>query len=175
MVISGLWHDQWSSAWIPSILTFQGGAIRGIRNSCRGAGCRDPHILGRLWVGSEPTCGRLWADFGLTLDRLWVDLGGLWVDFWWTLGRLWADFGPTLGRLWADFGSTLGQLWVNFESILGRLCADSGPIPKPFRGDSELPTVNRQQNRRSHIFLDQESFKASFEDRCAISFERVAA
>ena len=93
-----------------------------------------------------PTSGRLQANLGSTLGPT---LGQLWANF----GPTWVDFGWTLGGLWVDFGPTLRQLWVNLGPMLGRLWADSGPIPKPFRGDSELPTVNRQQNRRSHISI----------------------
>ena len=90
-----------------TILTFQDGAIRAIRNFCRWAGCRKADLL-------TSTLGRLWADFGPTLGRLWVDFGP-------TLGRLWADFGPTLGRLSADFRTTWGRLEANFGPTSDRL------------------------------------------------------
>ena len=88
-MITGLWHDRLEVRLIPFILTCHGASIRGIRNVCRGAGCRDPNLL-------ILSLDRLWAAFGLTLGRLWADFGP-------TLGRFWADFGPTLGRHWADF------------------------------------------------------------------------
>ena len=43
-VISGLWHLRWRAAWILTILTFQGGAIRAIRNFWRWAGCRKADL-----------------------------------------------------------------------------------------------------------------------------------
>ena len=73
------------------ILILQGGSIRGIRNFCRGAGCRNPT---RFQVDLGPTLGGLWANSGPILAP--------------TLALLWADFGPTLGRLCADFGHTPG-------------------------------------------------------------------
>ena len=109
-MITGLWHDRLEVRLMPIILTFHGASIRGIRNVCRGAGCRDPNLL-------TLSLDRLWADFGPTLGRLWVDFGP-------PLGRLWAAFGPTLDRLWAAFGPTLGRLWANFGPTLGRLWAD---------------------------------------------------
>ena len=66
--ILGLWDVRWRATWILTILTFQGGAIRAIRTFCRGAGCRNPNLLGLIW-------GRLQTNCGSTLGQLWADSG----------------------------------------------------------------------------------------------------
>ena len=59
-VISGLWRDRWRAVWISTILTFQSGAIRAMRNFCRWPGCRKADLLTLALGRLEP----LWAVLG---------------------------------------------------------------------------------------------------------------